>query len=69
MIGISKQKLSDIQQALLAKGQQHEYFTIESIMKGNFLIKDEWRREHTEQFGFSASGVSSPRQDTLKSTN
>jgi hypothetical protein len=57
-----------LQQQLLKQGEEAEYFVIESVMKGNFLVKDEWRREHAERFGFSMS-TSTPRENTYKSTN
>jgi len=64
LVGISKQRLSDLQKQLLKEGEETEYFVIESVMKGNFLIKDEWRREYAEKFGFSM-GTSTPRQNTF----
>lgn len=67
LVGITKEKLSDLQQQLLKKGEEAEYFVIESVMKGNFLVKDEWRREHAERYGFSMS-TSTPRQNTHEST-
>lgn len=51
----------------MKKGEEAEYFVIESVMKGNFLVKDEWRREHAERYGFSMS-TSTPRQKTHEST-
>ena len=33
-------------------GNEKDYFVIESILKGNFLIKDQWRKDfHEDQFG------------------
>jgi hypothetical protein len=34
-----------MQKGLLESGNEKDYFVIESILKGNFLIKDQWRRE------------------------
>jgi len=32
----------------LETGNEKDYFVIESILKGNFLVKDQWRREFHE---------------------
>ena len=37
-----------MQKTLLEQGNEKDYFVIESILKGNFLVKDQWRREHHE---------------------
>ena len=37
-----------MQKNLLEQGNEKDYFVIESILKGNFLVKDQWRREHHE---------------------
>ena len=33
---------------MLEQGNEKDYFVIESILKGNFLVKDQWRREFVE---------------------
>lgn len=37
-----------MQKQLLEQGNEKDYFVIESILKGNFLVKDQWRREYNE---------------------
>ena len=50
-----------MQQHLLENNLESDYFIIESIFKGNFLIKDEWRRNyasnlwHQTQTGYPTS--------------
>ena len=52
LIGINKAQLAIMQKNLLEGGNEKDYFVIESILKGNFLIKDQWRKEfHEDQFG------------------
>lgn len=48
LIGINKSQLAIMQKNLLEQGNEKDYFVIESILKGNFLVKDQWRREHHE---------------------
>ena len=43
LIGITKAKLGELQESLLQQ-RMDDYYVIESVFKGNFLIKDEWRR-------------------------
>lgn len=45
LIGIHKSQLAVMQKNLLEGGNQKDYFVIESILKGNFLVKDGWRKE------------------------
>ena len=33
---------------MLESDNEKDYFVIESILKGNFLVKDQWRREFHE---------------------
>ena len=40
LIGINKAQLAIMQKNLLEAGNEKDYFVIESILKGNFLIKD-----------------------------
>ena len=48
LIGINKSQLAILQKGLLEVGNEKDYFVIESILKGNFLVKDQWRREFHE---------------------
>ena len=48
LIGINKAQLAIMQKTLLESGNSKDYFVIESILKGNFLVKDQWRREYHE---------------------
>lgn len=45
LLGINKNKLAVLQKGLLDKGNQKDYFIIESVLKGNYLIKDNWRKD------------------------
>ena len=40
LIGINKSQLAIMQKNLLESGNEKDYFVIESILKGNFLVKD-----------------------------
>ena len=44
LIAISKQKLAILQKGLIETDNWKDYYAIESFLKGNFLIKDEWRQ-------------------------
>ena len=48
LIGINKGKLSVLQKNLLEKGNSKDYFIIESTLKGNYLLKTNWRRDILE---------------------
>lgn len=48
LIGINKAQLAIMQKNLLETGNDKDYFVIESILKGNFLVKDQWRKEFHE---------------------
>ena len=48
LIGINKAQLAIMQKNLLESSNEKDYFVIESILKGNFLVKDQWRREFHE---------------------
>ena len=48
LIGINKSQLAIMQKNLLESSNEKDYFVIESILKGNFLVKDQWRREFHE---------------------
>ena len=59
LIGINKAQLSIMQKNLLESGNEKDYFVIESILKGNFLVKDQWRREFHEGMLHSKGGAAS----------
>ena len=40
LIGINKAQLAILQKRLLESANEKDYFVIESILKGNFLLKD-----------------------------
>ena len=37
-------KLSSIQADLLLDKNQRDYYALESVLKGNFLMKEKWRK-------------------------
>lgn len=45
LIGISKDKLTCLQNDLLSKGNQKDYYILESVLKGNFLMKEKARKQ------------------------
>lgn len=53
LLGIQKSKLAILQKNLLDKDNQKDYFVIESVLKGNYLIKNNWRKEYQEFYSFS----------------
>jgi hypothetical protein len=60
LLGIQKSKLAIIQKNLLDKGNQKDYFVIESVLKGNFLIKNNWRKDMQEFYTNSIKSRSTP---------
>jgi hypothetical protein len=50
LLGILKSKLAIIQKSLLDKGNQKDYFVVESVLKGNYLIKTNWRKDLHENY-------------------
>ena len=64
LIGIHKSQLAVMQKQLLENGNQKDYFCIESILKGNFLVKDGWRKEAQEHMNMLGGGHPS-RDDNL----
>ena len=57
-----------MQKNLLEAGNEKDYFVIESILKGNFLIKDQWRKEFNDsQMGQPISNNQSQREDDRES--
>ncbi len=51
LIGLAKERLTELQKTLLEGGNETDYFIIESLFKGNYLIKDQWRREYAKHGG------------------
>lgn len=45
LLGIEREKLGSVQKEMLAEGRTSEYFVLESTLKGNFIIKEQWRQE------------------------
>lgn len=45
LLGINKNKLAVMQKELLEKSKQKDYSVIESVLKGNYLLKSNWRKE------------------------
>jgi hypothetical protein len=60
LLGILKSKLAIIQKSLLDKGNQKDYFTVESVLKGNYLIKTNWRKEMHEYYGGALKSRGTP---------
>lgn len=68
LIGINKAQLAIMQKNLLEAGNDKDYFVIESILKGNFLIKDQWRKEFNDsQLGQHISNSHSQREEDRES--
>ena len=42
---MNKGKLAVMQKQLLEKGNSKDYHIIETILKGNYLLKSNWRRD------------------------
>jgi hypothetical protein len=61
LLGILKSKLAIIQKSLLDKGNQKDYFVVESVLKGNYLIKTNWRKDLHEYYT-SQKSRSTPAQ-------
>jgi len=45
LLGVNKNKLAVMQKELLEKGNMKDYLIIESILKGNYLLKQNWRAQ------------------------
>ena len=43
LLGINKSKLAILQKQLLDQGNEKDYFVFESVLRGNFLVKNKWR--------------------------
>jgi len=65
LIGIDKSQLAVMQKNLLESGNDKDYFVIESILKGNFLVKDQWRREFHEGMVHSKGAASETSQSNI----
>lgn len=69
LIGINKAQLAIMQKQLLEAGNEKDYFVIESILKGNFLVKDQWRREFVEGLLHSKGQRSQTSESNISHTN
>lgn len=69
LIGINKAQLAIMQKNLLESGNEKDYFVIESILKGNFLVKDQWRREFHESMVHSKGHRSESSLSNISQTN
>jgi hypothetical protein len=69
LIGINKNQLSAMQKNLLESGNQKDYFVIESILKGNFLIKDTWRKEAQEHLHGAQDNLSRATHSNISAAN
>jgi hypothetical protein len=47
---------------LLDKGNQKDYFTVESVLKGNYLIKTNWRKEMHDYYNGGIKSRGTPAQ-------
>ena len=45
LLGINKNKLAMLQKELLDKNNTKDYYVLESVLKGNYLLKTNWRNE------------------------
>lgn len=68
LIGINKAQLAIMQKNLLEQGNEKDYFVIESILKGNFLVKDQWRREYHESI-LNSKGQRSETQSNISNAH
>ena len=54
---------------MLETGNEKDYFVIESILKGNFLVKDQWRREYNEGILHSRGQRSETSHSNISNAN
>ena len=45
LLGINKSKLAILQKELLKAGNTKDYYVLESVLKGNYLIKSNWKED------------------------
>ena len=45
ILGINKGKLAVLQKALIEKRNQKDFYIVESVLKGNYLLKQQWRQD------------------------
>lgn len=67
LLGILKSKLAIIQKSLLDKGNQKDYFVVESVLKGNYLIKTNWRKDLHEYYSLLKASRSTPGGQSIRS--
>ena len=68
LIGINKSQLAILQKNLLETGNDKDYFVIESILKGNFLVKDGWRKDFHEGRAHKGGHQSETSQSNISNT-
>ena len=61
LLGMNKGKLAVMQKQLLEKGNSKDYHVIETILKGNYLLKSNWRKDLYEGKSLGHSGVATPK--------
>jgi len=44
-----------MQKNLLDSGNEKDYFAIESVLKGNYLIKDGWRKDAYSEYNINGA--------------
>ena len=45
LLGINKSKLAMMQKQLLEQGNTKDYYVFESVLKGNYLLKTNWKKD------------------------
>ena len=45
LLGINKSKLAMMQKTLLEQGNTKDYYVFESVLKGNYLLKSNWKSD------------------------
>jgi hypothetical protein len=45
LLGINKSKLAMMQKDLLQQGNTKDYYVFESVLKGNYLLKSNWKKD------------------------
>jgi hypothetical protein len=45
LLGINKNKLAMLQKDLLSKSNTRDYYVLESVLQGNYLIKQNWKED------------------------
>lgn len=45
LLGVNKSKFAILQKEMLSSGNSKDYYVFESILKGNYLIKQNWKTD------------------------